>query len=122
MVRFILDKNPRAHIGLRELDRLGLLNVQDRVTQLKLNHVFKVEHSLAPKYMCDNFTRVSDRYSYNTRQSLFNFAVPTHSGRNTFSVTAIKDWNALPSNIKSISSLSVFKKQVKLHLSQKANQ
>ena len=61
--------------------------------------------------MRDYFTRVSDGYSYNTRQSLFNFVVPTHSGRNTFSVTAIKDWNALPSNIKSISSLSVFKKK-----------
>ena len=92
MVRFILDKNPRAHIGQRELDRLGLLNIQDRVTQLKLNHVFKVFHNLAPKYMSDNFTRVSDRYNYNTRQSHLNFIIPTHSSsRNTFSVTAMKE-------------------------------
>ena len=51
MVRFILDKTSRTYIGQRELDRLGLLNVEDRVTQLKLNHVFKVVHGLTPKYI-----------------------------------------------------------------------
>ena len=38
MVRFILGKSSRAHIGQTELDRLGLLNVKDRVTQLKQNN------------------------------------------------------------------------------------
>ena len=58
MVRFILNKNSRDHIGQKELDRLGLLNVKDRVTQLKLNHVYKIAHNTTPEYLTDNFTRV----------------------------------------------------------------
>ena len=37
MVRFILDKGPRAHIGQKELDSLGFLNVggQGQSTEIK---------------------------------------------------------------------------------------
>ena len=49
----ISEKNPRAHTGQRELDNLGLLNVQDRVTQLKLSHV---SDHFAPVFPTDTIT------------------------------------------------------------------
>ena len=42
IVRFILDRGPRFHIGQAELDSVGFLSVEDRVQQLKLNLVFKI--------------------------------------------------------------------------------
>ena len=123
MVRFILNKNSRDHIGQKELDRLGLLNVKDRVTQLKLNHVYKIAHNTTPEYLTDNFTRVFERHTHNTRASEYNFVVSATSGLSsvTFYNTAIKHWNDLPSNIKSTTSLFLFKKLVKCHLSDQAN-
>ena len=41
VVRFILNMGPRTHIGQRELDRVGLLSVKDKVIQMKMNHVYK---------------------------------------------------------------------------------
>ena len=51
IVRFILNLGPRSHIGQGELDQLGLLSVQDRASQLKLHHVYKIFHRSAPSYM-----------------------------------------------------------------------
>ena len=101
-VRFILGKSSRAQIGQTELDSLGLLNVKDRVTQLKLNHVYKITRNITPNYLSDNVIRVSDVHNYSTRHSEYNFIIPA-SPSNTFFVTAIKNWNALSSNIKNAS-------------------
>ena len=48
MVRFILKLGPRSHIGDEELKTVGMLRVEDRVRQLKLNHVFKIYNEVAP--------------------------------------------------------------------------
>ena len=47
------------------------------------------------------------------------FFIPA-SPSNPFFVTAIKDWNALSSNIKNTSNFLLYKKLVKSHLSTKA--
>ena len=46
MVRFILKLRPRFHIGDEELKTVGMLKVEDRVRQLKLNHVFKIDNEV----------------------------------------------------------------------------
>ena len=51
MVRFILKLGPRSHLGDEELKRAGMLKVEDRVKQLKLNHVFKIFNEVAPEYL-----------------------------------------------------------------------
>ena len=58
---------PRTHIGQRELDRVGLLSVKDRVIQMKMNHVYKIFHGTAPDYLNAHFTRVTSVHSYSTR-------------------------------------------------------
>ena len=122
MVRFILAKDSRAHIGQKELDIAGFLNVKDRVSQLKLNHVYRITCNATPDYLRDNFIKVSDFHQHNTRTSDLNFIVPISfsSINNTFFATAIREWNNLPANIKMSTSLQQFKKLVKCHLATKA--
>ena len=51
IVRFILNRGPREHIGQIELNTLGLLKVHDRVEQLRLNQVHKIYHKTSPVYL-----------------------------------------------------------------------
>ena len=74
VVRFILGLGPRSHIGQTELDRVGLLCVEDRSEQLILNTMFDVFYNVAPPYLSANFSRNENRYS--TRSSLNSFKVP----------------------------------------------
>ena len=122
VVRFILNMGPRTHIGQRELDRVGLLSVKDRVIQMKMNHVFKIFHGTAPDYLNVHFTRITSVHNYSTRGSPFNFIVPKTKGQasHTFFHTAIRHWNFLPNSIKEINNLPQFKTAVKKHLAEQA--
>ena len=51
MVRFILKLGPRSHIGDEELKAVGILKVEDRVRQLKLNYVFKMYNEVGKEYL-----------------------------------------------------------------------
>ena len=56
--------------------------------------------------------------SANTRSSQFNFVVPKIKGvdSSSFFFTAIRDWNSLPDNIKSIKDHEDFKTNIKSFL------
>ena len=98
VVRFILNMGPRTHIGQRELDRVGLLSVKDRVIQMKMSDVYKIFHGTAPDYLNAHFTRITSVHSYITRGSPYNFIVPRIKGQasHTFFHTAIRHWNFCP--------------------------
>ena len=97
LIRFILKLEPRSHIGDVEFKKLGMLKVEDRVKQLKLNHVFKIYNEIAPEYLNSQFTKLSNTHRYNTRGSATNFLVPKAKGQqcNTFFFTGIREWNLL---------------------------
>ena len=124
MARFVLSKDSRDHIGQQELDIIGTLNVSDRVKQLKMNHVFKIFNNTAPADMHLNFKRLNEQHGFNTRGHSYNFFIPmvSSSTRDSFYFTALQEWNNLPSNIKSLTNLSVFKKEVKHFMSQRAKE
>ena len=92
-----------------------MLKVPDRVSQLRLNHVFNIANELAPKYLSQNFTFNQGRTISATNR---NFIIPSMSkcSHNSFVYSAIKDWNNLPANIKECTSKSSFKTYVKDHL------
>ena len=123
MVRFILDKHSRSHIGQDELNKISMLKVADRVSQLKLNHAFKIFNGTSPQYLGHFFSKTQSLHSFNTRNSDGNFHVPNVKGPaiNTFFYTAIKDWNALPTKVKKSSSLSSFKILCKQFLTSRAS-
>ena len=65
-----------------------MINVPNRVKQLKLNHVFNIWERTSPDYMRDYFNKISDtELNKCTRASKNNFFLPRVSGigTNTFS-------------------------------------
>ena len=118
VIRFILDKDFMYHINHTDFKSLGILNINTRAEQLRLNHVFNVFNDTCPEYMKGNFLKLSSLHRYNTRGSSFNFQVPrikTHSS-GSFYYNAIVNWNRLPDDIKSVTLKSVFKRSVKTQL------
>ena len=116
IIRFILKLDNRAHIGCAEREKVNMLKVSDRVTQNKLNHIHRIWNDSCPIYLKDHFHKLSNTDLRNcTRASFNNFFVPRVNKQavNTFFYSGIKDWNFLPSRIKQIQTLDVFKERVK---------
>ena len=115
-IRFILSLDPRTHISWDIFNSLKMLPVSERVSQLRLNHVYNVFHGLAPPYLCQYFELNSN---ITRGGSNMNFQVPrvgTYSKSN-FYYKAILEWNSLPLTIKQTNNKDAFKKAVKEHLS-----
>ena len=51
LIRFILDLNPRAHVGHQNVQSLNLLPVNKRAEHIILCYMFKIKHKLAPAFM-----------------------------------------------------------------------
>ena len=115
MIRFIYGYNPRSHVGQEELNHLRLLNIQDRISQLMLNNVFKINTGTSPGYLRENFELAANVHCFNTRSSCFNFQVPAirNIAIDTFYYQGIKAWNSLPNDVKRIESYNMFKLKVK---------
>ncbi|XP_056010849.1 uncharacterized protein LOC125680728 [Ostrea edulis] len=116
MIRFILNLNPRHNLSFREFDALKFLNISPRVTQLRLNHMYNIFHGKAPHYLNNMFTKNAG--TYRTRSSESNFVVPRIAGveSSSFYYIGVKDWNALPIDIKLANNKFTFKRMVKIHL------
>ena len=117
-VRFIKNLGPHSHIGFSELDSLNMLNVDFRVKQLRLSHVHKIFNETGPSYLSEHFSKASNVHHHFTRGSTENFVVPSVRGvaATTFYLSAIKDWNSLPSHVKQKCSFNGFKCAAKRYL------
>ena len=71
VVRFIKTHGPRSHIGYSELDSVRFLNVDNRVKQHRLNHVFNIFSGTSPSYLLDHFHKISDFHRYTTENFVF---------------------------------------------------
>ena len=86
-------------------------------------HIFKIRNRAAPGYLTDSFKPVSDVHDHNTRGSSHNYQLSRDlaNSRGSFSFLASKEWNALPTDLKLISELRVFKKRLKSYLFSRYN-
>jgi hypothetical protein len=118
VIRFVLDKNNRYHVGYLEFNELNWLPVPLRVKQLQLTHMFKIKNNTAPSYLTENFKLASEVHKYKTRSSVENYFVPQVNtyGKTSFQYTGIISWNSLPSCIKTINLLENFKGAVRKYL------
>ena len=115
-MRFILNLDSRAHIGNQELEKAGCLKVPDRVKQLKLGHVFRIKNKICPHYLLANFQLLNENENrIRTRAKVNNFYKPRMC-INTFTYSAIDDWNSLPNNVKAIKKEKKFKESLKKSL------
>ena len=98
-----------------------MLCVPDRVSQLRLNHVFNIVQGLAPVYLGEHFERNTN---ITRGGSSMNFQVPRVGSHNksNFYYNAILDWNSLPISVKSLQNRESFKIAVKEHLVQTARE
>ena len=118
IARFVLNLSPRCHIGPEELQKAGMISMDLRARQMRLNHVYNIFHDQCPNYLKSNFTRVNTHHQYHTRSSDMNFVTPglDAAGQHTFFHDAIKDWNGLPQQIKNVKHKPLFKARVKEYL------
>ena len=118
MVRFIHGMDNRGHVDNKNFRDLSWLSIPDRVKSFRMSHLFRIRHKLAPAYLLPNFKSVSDAHNHNTRGSSFNFHMSRELSLspNGFACTAIKQWNELPNDLKSISVFRVFKQKLKQFL------
>ena len=118
MIRFVLNLDPRAHVGHQQFESLNWLPVDKRVEQIMMCHTFKIKHNLAPDYV-DNFLVSQDAvHSYSTRlRQKGGFSLPKvkGSGSKSFSFLAAKLWNILPSHLTDITRFHQFKVAIKSH-------
>ena len=115
MIRFIHGLEYRAHVDGKNLKDLSWLSIPDRVRFFRMSHLFRVRHKLAPAYLMPNFKSISEAHSHNTRGSAHNFVLNRELSlsQTGFAFQAIKQWNDLPNDIKSIKVFRVFKRKLK---------
>ena len=82
-----------------------MLPINNRVDQLKLNHMFNIIHGQAPAYFYSNFRMTSDLHNIHTRSRTLTICIPSvntkHFGQTSFLYTGTKIWNALTNEIRS---------------------
>ena len=67
VTRFVLNLDPRSHLGPGVFRSLGWLLVSKRVDQIVLNHVFKINSRTSPDNMTEHVVPRSAVHSYGTR-------------------------------------------------------
>ena len=117
--RMVLNKH-QSHSATKCLKQLHWLPIKSRIEYKVLTIVFKCKHGMAPKYLQDLLeAREHHRQGLksNNKQLL---SIPPTTRRTfadrSFSVKGPKLWNALPNDIQTITSYTIFKKQLKTHL------
>ena len=121
MVRYIRSLGPRSHIGAPEITSLKWLDVESRVSFIKLNQMYKLRNGKAPNYMNENIDRFLNNQRYGTRSGHLSYNIPNcnTAGQLSFMYTGIKNWNTIPKYIQCANSVGTFKHLVKSYLSNK---
>ena len=95
----------------RELD---ILKLPDLIDYNRAIFMFKFRHDILPNSFVDMFTFQKQAGTQITRNSYGNFELPKCSaGLKIPHIEAIKVWNLLPENFKTIREIKLFKKEVK---------
>ena len=117
MARFCLFMGPRDHIGLDELRNLSWLSIPRRVDYFKILHVYRILNCISAGYLNGSYGVISGVHDHGTRSATGgDIYLPNNFSstfRHSFYVTAAKAWNKLPANLRTVSSLYVFRR--KLH-------
>ena len=113
-----LKLKKRDHIT-PALKQLHWLPIQSRITYKLCLHCHNFFSGSAPAYLSDLLTIYTPSRSLRSSDDSHRLVVPRTSrkvGDSAFSISAPKQWNALPRNIRSLTSTSAFKRALKSHL------
>ena len=92
LIRFVMGKHNRLHVGTTEFKEINWLPVEHRVAQIKLNLVYRIVNGSAPDYLQNDFNHVSQVHRYSTRHSVLSLCIPSvkSAGKTTFTYSVIK--------------------------------
>ena len=94
------------------LDELGWERLEYvRLKQLAVT-MYKIHNNLSPSYLRRIFTNTSNVHSHNLRNSELNYYVPrprTESAKGSLHYRGSVLWNKIPSEIRNLPSLNVYK-------------
>ena len=116
-LRFIFNymKGEKCNYDLLR-QKLGWLNMQKRRLLHSLVQMFKILNSLAPDYLRDTVTLVSELHQVNTRQQnndiWIDKEVKSKIHRRSFRFYISRLYNNIPENIKSCKSVKSFKHNI----------
>ena len=100
--------------------RLEILNVFDLAKFQLCELAYRHSNSMLPDSFCNLFTGVDSVHNYNTRSKsnkcLFLPRQNLNYGKFGVKYAGATSWNELPTHIKTSSSHSIFKNQLKSHL------
>ena len=110
-IRFCLNLNNGAHVGIKEFKDINWLLIKERFEQCTATNVFKFFDNSAPPYMSEMFSPVGQGRI--TRRSKNKLNLPfrkTNTGQNGLSYTGPKIWNSLNSGLKLLIMSTVLSK------------
>ena len=120
-VRFIYNLRYSDHIT-PYLERLGWFKLYIRRKFHILLLLFKILRNEAPLYLHQRFNYAQNAHPVNTRSKHTNaLSVPAHKtnfAANSFSVTSVRFWNDIPENIRTASSVAMFKRMLRDYIFQ----
>ena len=111
-VRTITSSNRDAHCSPLFF-QLGLIKFMDLVTFHTALFLFQFHHNLLPKAFDNFFSRISSKHGYNTRlaskSTYYVDQVRTNYGKFNIHFSGPSLWNNMAENLKTCSSLHLFK-------------
>jgi hypothetical protein len=118
--RIILQCKTRDMHVTDMFTQLGWMTCAQRQRLHKAIMVYKSVNSLAPAYMSRMFHHIGEIHSHSTRQAaadhLFLPKIYSESGKRSFKYSGTITFNSIPIEVRSVSSLHVFKKTVIQHM------
>ena len=113
-IRFCLNLNNRAHIGIKEFKNINWLPTKERFEQCTTAKVFKFFDNSAPSYMSEMFLPVGQsRITHRSKNKLNQPFRKSNIGQSCLSYLGPKVWNNLPSELKSAKNIDSFKHKIK---------
>ena len=123
-VRFCLQLDNKAHIGMREFKKINWLPVGYRFRQCLVANTFKFFNDGCSLYMRDIVDKSCICQAL-TKSSTMNLSQPlrrTSYGQNCISFLAPSVWNNLPNELKRCTNLNTFKHKINEYFFHKIRQ
>ena len=113
-IRYCLNLDNRAHVGINEFIKINWLPTKERVAQCICVNIFKFFNKMSPQYMSEIFHPSHSRY--NTRMATLKLDLPFRQscpGQTTISYLGPNIWNNLAAETKLRRSVNTFKHDIK---------
>ena len=113
-IRYCLNLDNRAHVGIDEFIKINWLPTKERVAQCICVNIFKFFNKMSPQYMSEIFHPSHSRY--NTRMATLKLDLPFRQscpGQKTISYLGPNIWNNLAAETKLRRSVNSFKHDIK---------